>query len=107
VIKFADDTTLIDLIIDGDETAYKSGVDRLAQYCQDNNLALNADETKELVVDFRRKRQIQDPIPINGSAMERVDSSDRPIYRPADICVFLRVSYRPIFFPVSAVYLFF
>jgi hypothetical protein len=44
------------------------------QYCQDNNLALNADRTKELLVDFRRKRQTQDPINIIGSAVERVES---------------------------------
>ena len=41
VIKFADDSTVIGLITD--ETAYRSGADHLAQYSQDNNLALNAE----------------------------------------------------------------
>ena len=57
-----------------DDTAYSSEGDRLAQYCQDNNLVLDADKSKKLVVDFRRKRQTQDPITINGSAVERVGS---------------------------------
>ena len=74
VIKFADDTTVMGLITDGDETAYRSEVDCLAQNSQDNNLILNTDKTKELVVDFRKKRQIQHPISINGSAVERVHS---------------------------------
>ena len=73
-MKFANYMTVIGLITDGDETAYKSEVDCLAQYSQENNLALNADKTKELVVDFRRKRLTQDPITIKGSAVERVDS---------------------------------
>ena len=74
VIKFADDTTVMGLITDGDETAYRGEVDCLAQYSQDKNLILNTEKTKELVVDFRRKRQIQHPISIIGSAVEKVDS---------------------------------
>ena len=54
--------------------AYRSEADCLAQYSQDNNLALNGHKTKELVVDFKRKRQTQDPFTINGSAVERVGS---------------------------------
>ena len=74
VNKVTDETTVVGLITDGDETAYRSEGDRLAQYCQDNNLALNADKTKELVVDYRRKRQTPDPIDTIGSAVERVDT---------------------------------
>ena len=56
------------------ETAYRSDVDRLAQNSQDNNLTLNADKIKELMVDIRRNRQTQDPITINESSAERIDS---------------------------------
>ena len=41
-----------------------------------NNLILNTNKTKELVVDFRRRRQIQHPFSINGSAVERVHSTN-------------------------------
>ena len=62
--KLANDTAVICLITDGNKTAYRSKVDHLAQYSQDNSLAHNAYKTMELVVDVKRKRQIQDPIAI-------------------------------------------
>lgn len=54
LIKFADDTTLIGLITDGDESAYRREVDRLVSWCSNNNLEPNAQKTVEIVVDFRR-----------------------------------------------------
>jgi hypothetical protein len=56
IIKFADDTTVVGLITNGDETAYKEEVRDLAVRCQDNNLSLNVNKAKELIVDYRRKR---------------------------------------------------
>jgi len=53
VIKFTDDTTVIGLITKDDETAYRSEVVNLANWCQENNLTLNVDKTKELVIDYR------------------------------------------------------
>ncbi|TWW77638.1 hypothetical protein D4764_12G0010280 [Takifugu flavidus] len=46
LIKFADDTTLIGLISDGDETAYRREVARLVSWCGHNNLQLNAQKTE-------------------------------------------------------------
>ncbi len=53
-IKFADDTTVVGLISNRDEKNYRSEVSRLAGWCRDNNLSLNVEKTKEIVVDFRR-----------------------------------------------------
>ncbi len=55
IVKFADDTTVIGLITDNDETAYREEVSNLTKWCQENYLSLNIDKTKELVVDFRRQ----------------------------------------------------
>ncbi len=41
LLKFADDTTLIDLIQDGDESAYRQEVMEQAVWCSLNNLELN------------------------------------------------------------------
>ena len=41
IIKFADDTTVVGLITDHNETAYREEVRDLAGWCQNNNLALN------------------------------------------------------------------
>ena len=46
IIKFADNTTVIGLITDDDEAAYKEDVSDLAVWCQDNNLSLNVSKTK-------------------------------------------------------------
>ncbi len=58
IVKFADDTTVIGLITDNDETAYREEVSTLTKWCQENHLSLNIDKTKELVVDYRRQRAV-------------------------------------------------
>ena len=50
IIKFTDDTTVVGLITDNDETAYREEVRELAVWCQDNNLSLNVSKTKEMIV---------------------------------------------------------
>ncbi len=54
LLKFADDTTLIGLIQDGDESAYRQEVKELAVWCSLNNLELNTLKTVEMIMDFRR-----------------------------------------------------
>lgn len=55
VIKFADYTTIISCITDGNESDYRAEVKVLALWCQDNNLLLNISKMKELIVDCRRQ----------------------------------------------------
>jgi hypothetical protein len=43
-------------------------------WCHDNNLSLSVSKTKELIVDFRKKRREHGPVHINGTAVERVTS---------------------------------
>ncbi len=54
LLKFADDTTVIGLIQDGDESAYRQEVEQLAIWCSHNNLELNTLKIVEMIVDFRR-----------------------------------------------------
>ncbi|PIK45610.1 hypothetical protein BSL78_17515 [Apostichopus japonicus] len=62
IIKFADDTTVTGLITDDDERHYRDEVNLLVNWCHDNNLTLNVDKTKELIVDFRRNKNTKDPL---------------------------------------------
>ncbi len=73
-VKFADDTTVIGLITDNDETAYREEVSTLTKWCQENHLSLNIDKTKELVVDYRRQSREHTPITIDKTPVERVSS---------------------------------
>ena len=50
--RFADDTTVVALITNNDETAYREEMRGLAEWCDGTNLSLN--KTKELIVDYRR-----------------------------------------------------
>ncbi len=53
LLKFADDTTLIGLIQNGDESSYRQKVKELPVWCSLNNLELNMLKTVEMIVDFR------------------------------------------------------
>ncbi len=74
-IKFADDMTVVGLISNRDETNYRSEVSHLAGWCSDNNLSLNVEKMKEIVVDFRRVHTQHAPLTINGATVERVSST--------------------------------
>ncbi len=74
IVKFADDTTVIGLITDNDEMAYREEVSTLTKWCQENHLSLNIDKTKELVVDFRRQSRVHTSITIDKTPVEQVNS---------------------------------
>jgi hypothetical protein len=69
IFMFADDTTVVILITDNDETAYREEVKDLAVWCQENNLSLNLSKSKELIVDYRKKRAEHAPIHIDGAVV--------------------------------------
>uniref|UniRef100_A0A673GSV0 Reverse transcriptase domain-containing protein n=1 Tax=Sinocyclocheilus rhinocerous TaxID=307959 RepID=A0A673GSV0_9TELE len=74
LLKFADDTTLIGLIQDGDESAYRQEVEQLAVWCSLNNLELNTLKTVEMTVDFRRNLPALPPLTIMDSTVTAVES---------------------------------
>ena len=65
LIKFADDTTLHCLLSNSEE-AYRSEVNRFCEWCKNNHLTLNVDKTKEIVFDYRRKKEPITPLLIDG-----------------------------------------
>ncbi len=72
IFKFADDTMVIGLITNNDETAYREEVSTLTKWCQENHLSLNIDMTKELMVDFRSREHTH--ITIDKTPVEWVNS---------------------------------
>ncbi len=74
LLKFADDTTLIGLIQDGEESAYRQEVKELAVWCSLNNLELNTLKTVEMIVDFRRNPPALPPLTIMDSTVTTVES---------------------------------
>ena len=73
ILKFADDTTVKGLITNSDESEYRDQVNKLISWCSDNNLELNVNKTKEIIVDFRRKKSSPpSPLVIDGRTVEIV-----------------------------------
>ncbi|KAK3556498.1 hypothetical protein QTP70_008313 [Hemibagrus guttatus] len=75
IIKFADDTTVVGLIGKNNESAYREEVQRLTAWCKANNLSLNVEKMKEMVVDFRRAQSDHSPLDIDGSNVKIVKST--------------------------------
>jgi hypothetical protein len=74
IIKFADDTTVVGLITNNNETAYREEVRDLAVWCQDSNLSLNMIKTKEMIVDYRKRRTEHATILIDRAVVEQFQS---------------------------------
>ena len=47
LIKYADDTVIVGLISNNDESEYNEQISEVVQWCKDHNLLLNAAKTKE------------------------------------------------------------
>jgi hypothetical protein len=65
--------TVVGLITNNDETAYREEFKDLAVWCQDKNLSLNVIKTKEMIVDYKKKMTEHAPILIDGAAVEQVE----------------------------------
>ncbi|KAK1792894.1 hypothetical protein P4O66_001626 [Electrophorus voltai] len=75
IVNFADDTVVMGLISDNDKRACLEEIKHLENWCQGNNLLLNVSKIKELIVDCSKKQeQHYQPVRINGTTVERVDS---------------------------------
>ena len=68
--QIADDTTVVGLITNNDETAYREEVRDLTVCCKDNNLFLNVIKTK-MIVDYRKRRTQHTPILIDRTVVEQ------------------------------------
>ena len=53
-------------ITNNNEAACREEVRDLTMWCKDNNLSINVIKTKEMIVDYRKKRTEHAPILING-----------------------------------------
>jgi hypothetical protein len=57
IIKFADDTTVVGLITNNDKTVYMEEGRAPGVWCQENNLSLNVNKTKEMIVDLKKQQR--------------------------------------------------
>ena len=74
LIKYADDTVLIELLSNGDISNMSHAATELAGWCTDNDLILNVSKTKELMLCNLRDNPVHCNLNINGNDVEQVES---------------------------------
>lgn len=73
-VKFAGCTTVVGVIWDNNETAYRDGVRHLTDWGHHNNLDLNSTETKKFIVDSVKSRHTEhSDFCIHGEEVERIE----------------------------------
>lgn len=63
MFKTVDETTLVGLIQNSNQSAYKGEVSKLSQCSFSTGLTLNTSETKEMIISFRKQKE--EPAPIH------------------------------------------
>ena len=74
ILKYADDTVIIGLLSNNDETSYRQEVMKFCKWCDDNYLNLNVSKTKEMLVDFRKIKSVISPLSIKDENVEIVSN---------------------------------
>ena len=74
IFKFSNDTTIEGLITKADESAFREEVERVVDWCTNNDLQLNVVKTKEMIIDFRKNKTAMTPLAIREQQVELVDS---------------------------------
>ncbi|KAK1788619.1 hypothetical protein P4O66_002691 [Electrophorus voltai] len=73
IVKFADNTVVMGLILDNDERAYLEEIKHLGNWCQENILLLNVSKTKKLIVYCSKKQEWHyQPVRIKRTTVERL-----------------------------------
>ena len=59
---------------DSDETIYREAVRELVDWCNEHFLELNVTKTEEMIVDFRRKKELVQPLTIKVEEVRQVST---------------------------------
>jgi len=87
--KFSDDSTVVGCIREGEAGEYRTLVDNFVEWSEQNHLRLNVSKTREMVINFRRKKTPSQPLRIRGQVVEEVE--DYKIIRKAGSALGLRL----------------
>ena len=72
--KFSDDSAVVGCIRGGEEGEYRALVDNFVEWSEQNHLRLNVNKTREMVIDFgRKKRMPSQPLRIRVEVVEEVE----------------------------------
>jgi hypothetical protein len=75
-VKYVDDTTVWEACSShGNDSTLQSAAEQVESWATLNNMELNAEKTKELIISFGRKAPDMPAVTINNTSIERVSSS--------------------------------
>ena len=75
-VKYVDDTTIWEVCNKhGGNSKIQDAANQTFTWCQNNNMRLNTDKTKEMLIDFSKKPVNIENIYMNGNVIERVQST--------------------------------
>ena len=74
--KFADDTTLVEVIPKSSTSTLQNTVDGVLKWTDENVFRLNPTKCKEMQIDFRKKRGASTPLESEGKQFEVVKSAE-------------------------------
>ena len=73
LFKFADDMTLVGLLLNEDSLAtYFSHISLLIEWCEESFMEINIGKTKELVLDARKTKILFVPVKVNNEPVKVV-----------------------------------
>ena len=70
-VKFADDVALAGML-QSSELLYRESIRKFTELCKENYLVLNVQKTKEMIIDFRKKKMPLAPVTIDNHDIECV-----------------------------------
>lgn len=73
LIKFADDSAIKGLLSNSEES-FRKEIDLFVKWCQENYPKLNVLKTRELIIDFKTKKETLNPLVIDKTIVTNVDS---------------------------------
>ena len=73
--KYVDDTTIAELVPRGARGNIQSAVSVVEDWSREQNMQLNADKCKELIIDFKKKKHAFSPAVVNGKELIVVNSA--------------------------------
>jgi hypothetical protein len=73
-VKYVDDTTVLSISCNADDCNLQACADHLVSWCRDNNMLINENKTKEMLIYFGKQSPPEsiNNITINGKIIERV-----------------------------------
>lgn len=72
IIKYADDTVLLEFLSTNQQSCLQSEINTLKNWCDENQLTINASKTKEMVLCNKRSNPTPNPITIGHHLIEQV-----------------------------------